>query len=193
MNRTHIPIIILVIAVLSLSGCAATMIAGKTVETTGKFAFAAAKTAGKAVLGTAKLTGKGLKTVVNMARGREVVPLDKKCNSYYVDAVLNRRIKTRLILDTGCTDTQIAPDIAMKLGIRTSESESVSCVLADGRTVTGRDVNIKELKVGRARVSNVRAVVLEEGKDTGLLGMSFLNNFVFKIDPEKSELVLQKR
>lgn len=193
MNSTRIPIIILVIAALSLSGCVATRIAGKTVETTGKLAFATAKTAGKLAMGTAKLTGKGVKTVVNMARGREIVPLAKKCNSYYVDAVLNRRVKTELILDTGCTDTQIAPDIARKLGIRIASGEQVSCMLADGRTVTGRAINIKELKIGRAKVLNVRAVVLDQGKDTGLLGMSFLNNFVFKIDPEKSELVLQKR
>ncbi|MBU4313113.1 MAG: retroviral-like aspartic protease family protein [Candidatus Omnitrophica bacterium] len=187
------PIIILMIAAISLSGCVATRIAGKTMETTGKLAFVTAKTVGKVALGTAKFTGKGLKTAVNMARGKEVVPLDKKCNSYYVDAILNRRVKTKLILDTGCTDTQIAPDIARKLGIKTTSGEQVSCMLADGRTVTGRAVNIRELKVGRARVSNVRAIVLDDGKETGLLGMSFLNNFVFKVDPEKSELVLQKR
>jgi len=47
--------------------------------------------------------------------------------------------------------------------------------------------------LGRARVTNVRAVVLDKEQGMGLLGMSFLNNFVFKVDTEKSELVLERR
>jgi len=33
----------------------------------------------------------------------------------------------------------------------------------------------------------------EMGNSPGLLGMSFLNNFVFKVDTEKELLVLQKK
>jgi len=181
------------LAVLLLSGCAAVNLTGKTLGTAGKAAFKTAKVAGKVAFNTAKLTGKGVKTVVNMIRGKEVVMLEKKSNSLYVNAVLNRRLKTKLILDTGCTDTQISSDVANKLGINTRGAGNVSCQLADGRIVTGKSVNIREVRLGRARVTNVRAVVLDKEQGTGLLGMSFLNNFVFKVDTEKSELVLERR
>lgn len=185
--------IILMSGAFLLSGCAALKITGKSLGAAGKVTFATAKIVSKAAFNTAKLTGKGVKTVVNMTIGKEVVLLQKNGKSLYVNTLLNRRVKTKLILDTGCTDTQISSDIARKLGIRTTKANKVLCQLADGRTVTGRAVNIKEVSLGRARVSNVSAVVLDEEKGTGLLGMSFLDNFIFKIDTEKKELVLQKR
>ena len=72
----------------------------------------------------------------------------------------------------------------------------VLCRVADGRSVNGKQVNIREVSVGGARVYNVQAIVLDSGEmgnSPGLLGMSFLDNFVFKVDTEKELLVLQKR
>ena len=105
-------------------------------------------------------------------------------------------MRTDLIIDTGATDTVISADIARKLGIDYNRGKTVLCQLADGRSVSGRQVNIREIRIGGARVYNVNAVVLDSGdtgKDAGLLGMSFLENFIFKVDSEKGVLVLQKR
>jgi len=176
--------------VVLLNGCSA---AGKTLGAAGKATFAVAKTTGKVVYGAAKLTGKGVKTVVNMAVGKEVVNLEKKCGAFYVNTLLNRRFKAKLILDTGCSATQITADVARKLGINTRKAKSVQCQLADGRTVMGKAVTIKEVRLGRARVTNVDAIVLDDKEGEGLLGMSFLDNFIFRVDTEKKELVLQKR
>jgi predicted aspartyl protease len=52
------------------------------------------------------------------------------------------------------------------------------------------------MKVGRARIKNVRAIVMEDDSlDTsdGLLGMSFLNNFTFHMDPSEGQLTLKKK
>jgi clan AA aspartic protease (TIGR02281 family) len=184
---------VIIPAILLSTGCSVAKATGKVAGTAGKVVFVTAKTAGKAAVGTAKVAGKGVKTVVNMTVGKEVISLDKKHNSLYVDAVLNRRVRTKLILDTGCTDTQISSDIARRLGIKPDHGQQISCQLADGRVVSGRAVNIREVRLGRARASNIRAVILDSGQDTGLLGMSFLDNFVFRVDAEKKELVLQKR
>ena len=176
-----------------MNSCTAVKTTGKVLGAAGKVTFAAAKTAGKAAYHTARFAGKGAKSVVNMAIGKEVIALDKQCNTFYVDAVLNRKLKTNLVLDTGCSETQISRDIAKKLGINTNNLEKVSCQLADGRIVMGSSVNLKEVRLGRARVSNVRAIVLDDEKGTGLLGMSYLDNFVFKVDTEKKHLILQRR
>lgn len=194
------PAIIFVLFSFLISGCIAARVAGGTIKTAGKVAYGTVKvtanSGGKVGKVAFNFAGKSLKTAVNMATGKEVVNLTKKGNSLYVDALINRRIKTQLILDTGCSETQISSEIARKLGINTNKGENVLCTIADGRTVPGRLIYLRELRLGRARVTNVRAIVLDQGRlgnGEGLLGMSFLNNFVFKVDTEKDILVLHKR
>lgn len=185
--------VILILGMFLLSGYVALNATRRTLGAVGKVTFVTAKTAGKIAYKTAKLTGKGVKAVVNMATGKEIVKLEERANTFYVDAVLNERLRARLILDTGCSSTQISSDIAKKLGIKTRGADTVLCQLADGRTVSGRTVNIREIRLGRARVRNVKAIVLDHENGTGLLGMSFLDNFIFKVDTERKELVLQRR
>ena len=176
-------ILIFICAVLFLvSGCTVIRYTAKAVGTAGRLTVATIKTTGKIVGKTATVTGRGVKTVVNMATGKHIVRLSKKGNSLLADVVLNRRVKTRLVIDTGCTDTQISEKVAMELGIKTSRAKTVLCQLADGRSVRGRQVNIREIRLGGARVYNVKAVVIDSGRmdDDGLLGMSFFNNFIFR-------------
>jgi len=175
-----------------MGGCSVAHVAGTAVGVAGKTVY----TTARIVCKTAELTGKGAKTVVNMASGRHIVRLARRGTSLTTGVLLNRRVMTDLIIDTGAGETVISAAIARKLGIRLNNCRTVQCQVADGRTVNGRQVNIREVKVGGARVSNVQAVVLdseEMGNAPGLLGMSFLDNFVFKIDTEKQLLVLQKR
>jgi len=188
---------------LSLSSCSIVKATGAVVGTTGKVVYTTAKVAGKVVGTTAKVAGKtvvtagkGVRTVVNMATGKHVVKLDKRGNSLVADVLLNRKVRADLILDTGATDTVISNNLAKKLGISASKGSIVLCQMADGRSVSGRQITIKEIRVGGAKVYNARAVVLgsgEIGDSPGLLGMSFLNNFIFKVDSEQGLLTLQKR
>jgi len=56
-------------------------------------------------------------------------------------------------------------------------------------------VDIHEVALGAARVHDVKAIVLERdslGVADGLLGMSFLENFIFSIDTQKGELILER-
>ena len=145
---------------------------------------------------TAAVTGKGVKTVVNMATGKHVVKLTRRGNSLTANVLLNRKVREELVVDTGANDTVISANLAKKLGIPLNKGQNVLCQMADGSTVNGKQVKIKEVRVGSAKVYNVQAVVLDSGEmgnSPGLLGMSFLNNFVFKIDTEKELLILQKR
>ena len=197
MNRVYKTLYILICAVfiVSMTGCTALRATGKVLDTTGRLTFATAKTVGKVALTTAKWTGKGVKAVVYMARGKHVISLDKRGNSLIANTLLNRKVKAELVLDTGCSETQISEEVASELGLTYSPCKTVLCQVADGRQVNGKEVVIKEIKLGTVRVTNVRAIVL--GSDNcgqnGLLGMSFLEKFIFKVDPEKGELILQKR
>ena len=57
-------------------------------------------------------------------------------------------------------------------------------------------VVLDEVHLGEVSVRNVKAIILDyenNQSSDGLLGMSFLENFVFQIDAEKNELILTKR
>ncbi len=192
-----------ILGLIFLSGCSVVKATGTVVGVAGKTVYTTAKVTGNIVGTTAKVlgktavaTGKGVRTVVNMAAGKHTVKLTKRGNSLTTSVLLNRKVKEELIVDTGATDTVISSSLAKKIGISAGKGKNVLCQVADGRTVNGKQINIKEVRVGGAKVYNVQAVVLDSGEmgnSPGLLGMSFLNNFVFKIDTEKELLVLQKR
>jgi len=179
-----------------LSGCSVVRTTGAVAGIAGKAVYTTAKVTGKVLGTTAAVTGKGVKTVVNMATGKHVVKLTRRGNSLTANVLLNRKVNADLIIDTGATDTVISSNLAKKTGISVNRGRDIVCQVADGRSVIGKQINIKEVKVGGAKVYNVQAVVLgsgEMGNSPGLLGMSFLNNFVFKVDTEKELLVLQKK
>lgn len=181
-------LILLILGVLFLNGCAVIKITGQIIE----LAAATVNTSGKVIAATGKI----IVTVIKIPYGKNVIKLDKEGDSLFVNTVLNKKIKAKLLLDTGCTSTQLSPQIIEKLGLKNKEGNTVLCTVADGRTVKGKELNIKKVRVGRVKVYNVKAIVLYEGEShnyDGLLGMSFLNNFIFRIDAEKGELVLQKK
>ena len=192
-----------IFGLIFLSGCTVVKATGAVVGIAGKTVYTTAKVTGKVVGATAKVagktavaTGKGVRTVVNMATGKHMVKLNRCGNSFTTDVVLNRKLSADFIVDTGATDTVISGSLAKKLGIYNNKGRNVLYRVADGRSVNGKQVNIREIRVGGAKVYNVQAVVLDSGDmgdSPGLLGMSFLNNFVFKVDTEKELLVLQKR
>ena len=187
---------IIIFGLMFLNGCAVVKATGAVVGTTCKVVCATAKVTCKVVGTTASITGKGVKTVVNMATGKHTVKLVKRCNGFTTEVLLNRKLRAELIVDTGATDTVISSSLAKKAGIPFNKGQNVLCQVADGRTVNGKQIIIREIRVGSARVYNVQAIVLDSeeiGKSPGLLGMSFLNNFVFKVDTEKELLILQKR
>lgn len=192
MNKKYNIIAIFVCATLFLSGCALLKFTGQVIVVAGKIVVVTLQTTGKLIT----TTGKIITTAVKIPGGRKVVKLTKIGNILLIDVVLNKKVKAQLVLDTGCTHTQISAKIARKLKIKKNKGEKVLCELANGQKVRGRAVNIKEIKVGKVKAYNVRVIIFDReisGESDGLLGMSFLNNFVFKIDAVKGELTLEKR
>ena len=182
-------IIVICCSVFALSGCS-------LVKGTANVAWGVTKVGGKAVWETAKFAGKGVKTTVNMLTGKTVVPLRRQGNSMFVSVRVNRKITTELLVDTGASRTQISIDLAQRLGVNFAKSEVIMVRVADGRMVEARQVYLRKLRIGRAVVRNIPVVVLVQEQDKGydgLLGMTFLNNFIFQIDSEKGELILRKR
>jgi len=112
-----------------------------------------------------------------------------------VEAVLNDRIRTKLLVDTGATYVGISPRLAKKLGYKINKnSKKIDLILANGSRHQGVPITLRSVKIGGASAKNVEAVAADRGKmENGILGMSFLNNFHVKIDPKKEELILRNK
>ena len=195
--------IILTSILLTLFGCSvlettldAAKIVGKLGWETTKFAGKTVVTTGKVAWKTGEITGKGIKTIVTIAKGKQIVPLEKRGNGLYAWVTINRKEKAKLLIDTGASYIQISRSLAGKLGINISRGKQTTVMLAGGHAALGYIVSLQEVKVAGARLNNIEAIVLNEDNmnmSDGLLGMSFLKHFNFQINPQPPELTLQRR
>ncbi len=191
-------LIVLVLPIMFCS-CAVIEFTGDTVELTGKVIRTGVKTTGTIITTTGKIahaTGKVGKASIDYFTGTRKIQLDRVGNSFFAVARLNGKYNVRLLVDTGATNVQISERMARYMGIKTDRAKLVKCSLADGSITYAKLINIKEVKVGGTKVKNVKTIVLssQDGDDGhGLLGMSFLDNFRFQIDPDKRLLLLKHK
>jgi clan AA aspartic protease (TIGR02281 family) len=174
------------------AGWGTAKVTGKVLKTTGKVAV----TTGKVAVKTGQMTHKGVRTVIYMAKGKQIIPLEKQGDSLYADIRLNRKQKATFLVDTGASSMQISRAMADRLGLNLYRYPRIPVTIAGGHIVDAREVVLKEVRIGRVRVKNVKAIVMEQDNldlYDGLIGMSFLNHFVFSVDPIKAELILQQR
>jgi clan AA aspartic protease (TIGR02281 family) len=134
---------------------------------------------------------------ITAAAGKPVylVKLKKSGLTFFVDVVLNEKVRTKLVLDSGATSVEISTSLAKRLGIDLSAAPTINFQSATGDAV-GHSTILKTVRIGTAKLSNVKSIVYDspssEGEE-GLLGMSFLSHFKFTIDAEHSQLWLSTR
>jgi clan AA aspartic protease (TIGR02281 family) len=112
---------------------------------------------------------------------------------------LNRKADVRLVMDTGSALVVLRRSVAKKLGINLESTKpDAKLIVADGRKVDAKLVTLASVEVEGVVANNVEAaVMLEEVQggllyEDGLLGMSFLKRFNFKVDQRQKRLILEK-
>jgi clan AA aspartic protease (TIGR02281 family) len=118
--------------------------------------------------------------------------------SIKLSATLNGNVDASLVLDTGATFMVLRKSMAEKLGVNLEKaSPDIRLTVADGRQISATRVVLKSVKVQNVEANNIdAAIMLDEigdvGFGDGLLGMSFLKNFNFKVDYREKKLTLEK-
>lgn len=115
-----------------------------------------------------------------------------------VEAVLNGNVKASLLLDTGASFVVLTAGVSRALGIDTDkETKIVELQMADGRKVNAKFVLLKSIAVEDIVAENIEAAVMTDDtqdpnlKD-GVLGMSFLKRFNFKVDYTNGRVIFEK-
>lgn len=123
------------------------------------------------------------------------VPIEMSGSIVIIPVILNRSLKTYMIMDTGSSLTTVTPRIAKKLGLKSLST--VSVMTANG-TIMVPLARLGSLKIGNAEVHSLMATVqtfpLGLGpRISGLLGLNFLSRFHTSIDPRRQLLTLAPR
>ena len=131
--------------------------------------------------------------------GRFVVPLKSNRNALMVDGKISdnqsgRNTTGTFIIDTGATYTSISREMAEQLGLDLTNCDHVRITTANGRIDVPK-VTIDRLSVNGLEARNVEATVIDVRKGSsfhGLLGLSFIRQFVLTIDPGSNQLIFQR-
>ncbi|MBU2258706.1 MAG: retroviral-like aspartic protease family protein [Candidatus Omnitrophica bacterium] len=126
------------------------------------------------------------------------VKVSRQSGHIFVQTRINDEVSAEMLLDTGASFVLLSNEIGRRLGVDKDKKKSiVKMQVADGRQVNAQYVLLESLKVQGVEAKKVDAAVLLDDvsginfKD-GLLGMSFLKNFNFKIDQVNNRLILER-
>jgi clan AA aspartic protease (TIGR02281 family) len=118
------------------------------------------------------------------------VPLRRDGNAMLVEALVSGTLRTRLLLDTGAEFTVLSTAAARRLALNLGNAAVIPLRSASG-VFFAPMIKVQSIAVGDAAAYDVEVVVHDAtpGLD-GLLGMSFLDNFLVTINTSDEKLVL---
>lgn len=97
----------------------------------------------------------------------------------------------KFMVDTGASTVAITFRDAQRIGLKPEELDFKWEIRTAGGIVHGAAVTLEKISIGRVEVDNVEAMVLREGLDQSLLGMTFLGE-LYSYEFRKSQLVIRQ-
>jgi clan AA aspartic protease (TIGR02281 family) len=134
---------------------------------------------------------------VNAGSEESVIPLERWGGVWIAKVEFNDLYESRLIVDTGATFTTISEDLAFDAGVRTDPVNPIIDLLTTGGKIQAKMGVARRIRVGNAGRDDVRVVIhtipnLPDGID-GLLGLSFFDRFLIRLDHSNQQLHLSPR
>lgn len=115
---------------------------------------------------------------------------------FWVSAQINGKYSKEFTVDSGSSIVTVPWKMALELDIKPSATDpKIKLQLADGKTVVeATRITIPLMRVGKFLVENVEAAVMPENLPDAppIIGMTFLQNFSFKIDSDTGKLTMNK-
>jgi len=140
--------------------------------------------------------GSSYPTSGNVTAGSKdsIIPLERQGGVWVAQVEFNDLHQTKLIVDTGATFTTISEDLAFDAGIQPDPRSPDINLNTAGGNVQAKMGIAPRIRVGHAGRDDVRVVIhtipnLPEGID-GLLGLSFFDRFMVRLDHSQRELHL---
>lgn len=117
------------------------------------------------------------------------IPKSRQDGQFWADATVNSGY-VRFLVDTGASAVALTKEDAQKAGLRLHElNYNVPISTAGGRNMAAR-VRLKSIAVGSITLRNIDALVVPEGLETSLLGMTYLGQLQ-KVEATPSALLLR--
>src|SRR5713226_9239524 len=126
---------------------------------------------------------------------RSQVPFYQAGQLMVVKGVLNDRVSTDFMVDTGASITLIPQASASQLGIDLKSSRPTIPLQTAGHIIQVPLVVLDSVEVGGMRVKNITVAVYDSpflGRP-GVLGLNFLKNFRVEVNFNEGFLLLEKR
>lgn len=127
---------------------------------------------------------------VQINRGSVVsIPKSQRDGQFWADATVNSGY-VRFLIDTGASAIALTKEDAQRAGLNLRELKyNVPIRTAGGRNMAAR-VTLKSVSVGSITLRNIEALVVPEGLETSLLGMTYLGQLQ-KVEATPSALLLR--
>ena len=125
----------------------------------------------------------------------DAIPLRREANVFWLDVTINEEASKEMVLDTGASLVSVPSGLARALGLNpTDDDPTLTLILADGRTVEAKRMTLKTVRVGKFTIRNVACAVLPPTLTNAppLLGGTFLQHFIYKVDPDAKTLTLSQ-
>jgi aspartyl protease family protein len=122
------------------------------------------------------------------ASDRQQVTLAADARGHFVTEGAVNGNPVRFLVDTGATSIALPGREAQRLGIDYRNGQRSVTQTANGAVAAYRVV-LDRVRLGAIELNSVEAIVIEQGLDITLLGMSFLNRVEMKRDGQTMTLV----
>jgi clan AA aspartic protease (TIGR02281 family) len=119
------------------------------------------------------------------------VNLVRRHELWMSEVILNNRLQSYFIVDTGASFTLINWQMAKELGLDVNETTPFIPIYTASQLIFTPLVTLKSVRVGKAELENVDALIHNlPSNAAGLLGNSFLNKFRVVLDSAQGKMTL---
>ena len=117
--------------------------------------------------------------------------IDRKNDGHYWTTADVDGTAVKFMVDTGASIVALTTRDAKRIGFDTDTLEFVEPISTAGGTVYGAYVTVDSIRIGRVEVERVDAMILPEGLENSLLGMTFLGE-LYSYEFRKSQLIIRQ-